>query len=41
MNQIWAVRDGDVASIPEPTTAWLLGSGLIILIGATRKRKSS
>lgn len=35
----WAVRDGDVAAVPIPATAWLFGSGLIGLIGAGRKRR--
>ena len=35
----WAVRDGDVAPVPVPTTMLLLGSGLIGLAGARRKFK--
>lgn len=27
----WAVRDGDVTVIPEPGTAWLMGTGLVML----------
>lgn len=34
----WAVRDGDVATVPVPAAAWLLGSGLIGLAGLGRKR---
>lgn len=33
----WAVRDGDVGAIPEPGTAWLLGTGLLML-GLGRSR---
>jgi hypothetical protein len=33
----WAVRDGDVAPIPEPGTILLLASGLVGLIGLKRK----
>jgi len=34
----WAVRDGDVAPVPEPTTILLLGTGLIGLAGFGRKK---
>lgn len=33
-----AVRPGDVASVPIPTSAWLLGSGLLGLIGVARRK---
>jgi len=33
----WAVRDGDVTPIPEPSTYLLLGSGLIGLVWFRRK----
>ena len=34
-----AVRDGDVATIPEPTTMLLLGIGLAGLAGAEVRRR--
>lgn len=34
----WAVRDGDVASIPEPTTFLLIGSGLLGFVFFGMKR---
>ncbi len=34
---VWAVRDGDVSSVPIPSAVWLLGSGLIGLVGFRRK----
>jgi len=35
----WAVRDGDVAPVPEPATLLLFGSGLIGLVGFRKKFK--
>lgn len=34
----WAVRDGDVSSVPVPATLWLMGSGLLGLIGVARRK---
>ena len=35
----WAVRDGDVAVVPVPAAVWLLGSGLIGLLGIAQQRR--
>lgn len=35
----WAVRPGDVGVVPLPAAAWLLGSGLLGLIGVARRRR--
>jgi hypothetical protein len=34
----WVVRDGDVPAVPVPAAAWLLGSGLLGLIGVARRK---
>lgn len=34
----WAVRYGDVPSVPVPATVWLFGSGLISLVGLARRK---
>jgi hypothetical protein len=33
----WAVRDGDSSPVPIPGAVWLLGSGLIALVGLRKK----
>ena len=33
----WAVRDGDVSSVPVPAAAWLFGSALLGLAGVKRR----
>lgn len=35
---VFAVRPGSVATVPVPTAAWLLGSGLLSLIGVARRK---
>lgn len=38
----WAVQSGDVsASVPEPSIVWLLGGGLVGLIGAARLKSAN
>jgi len=36
----WAVHSGDVSAVPIPPAVWLFGSGLIGLIGFSRRKKS-
>lgn len=36
--QVWAVHPGDVGAVPVPAAAWLLGSGLLGLMGAARRK---
>lgn len=36
----WAVADGDVF-VPNPSAAWLFGSGLLSLIGISRRKKQA
>ena len=38
-NYAWAVRPGDSSPIPIPGAVWLLGSGLIGIVGSGRKFK--
>ncbi len=33
----WAVHDGDIGAVPIPSSIWLLGSGLLGLVGVRRK----
>ena len=35
-----AVRSGDVAAVPVPAAVWLLGSGLLGLLGIAKRRKT-
>jgi len=36
----WAVRDGDVAAVPEPESLYLFIGGLVILAGLIRSKKA-
>lgn len=38
-NYAWAVRDGDISTVPVPAAVWLLASGLVGLIRLSRRRK--
>jgi hypothetical protein len=40
-NYAWAVRSGDVAAVPVPTTLWLFVSGLLGLVGSARRKKTA
>jgi hypothetical protein len=35
----WAVQSGDVSAVPVPAAVWLFASGLITLIGFSRRQK--
>ncbi len=43
LKSAWAVHSGDVgtAVVPVPAAAWLLGSGLLGLVGVSRRKSSS
>jgi len=34
----WAVRNGDISSVPVPAAVWLFGSGLLSLIGLAKRK---
>jgi len=36
----WAVRSGDISSVPVPAAMWLFGSGLIALAGLARRKQT-
>ncbi|MDG1773238.1 MAG: VPLPA-CTERM sorting domain-containing protein [Oceanicoccus sp.] len=36
----WAVRAGDVSSVPVPAAAWLFGTALLGLVGVKRKNQN-
>jgi hypothetical protein len=38
---VWAVHDGDVSTVPIPAAIWLFGSGLLTLLGITRRRRAA
>jgi len=38
-NYAWAVHTGDVSAVPVPAALWLFGSGLLGLIGISRRKK--
>ena len=40
-NYAWAVRNGDVSAVPVPAALWLFGSGLLGLIGISRRKKAA
>ena len=35
----WAIRDGDVSEVPIPAAAWLFGTALLGLAGASRRNR--
>ena len=35
----WAVRDGDVSTVPVPAAAWLFGTALLGLVGVRRRHR--
>ena len=40
-NYAWAVRGDDVGTVPVPAAIWLFGSGLLSLIGLSRRKKAA
>ena len=35
----WAVRSGDVSAVPVPAAVWLMGGGLIGLLGVAKRKR--
>ena len=35
----WAVHDGNISTVPVPAAVWLLGSGLLSLLGLARRKR--
>ena len=40
-NFVLAVHDGDIGAVPIPATVWLFGTGIIGLIGFSKRRKAA
>jgi len=38
---VWAVHDGNISTVPVPAAIWLFGSGLLAMLGITRRRRLS
>ena len=36
----WAVHNGDVSAVPVPAAVWLFGSGLLGLVGISKRKKT-
>jgi len=34
----WAVKSGDVGTVPIPAAMWLFGSGVLALVGVARRK---
>jgi len=37
----WAVQSGDVSAVPVPAAVWLFGSGLLGLVGVSRRKRAN
>ncbi len=40
-NHAWAVHSGDVGAVPVPAAVWLFGSGILGLIGFSKRKKAA
>lgn len=39
LNSAWAVHKGDVGAVPVPAALWLMGSGLLGMVGVARRKR--